>query len=336
MAPILERHRAGGKVAPDCSRFARMPILIANRPFANEMPVTTPRSTRIVLVCGLLVLALQAGRPAVARAGQSAVAAPGGASAAAAVPAPRVRAAAAIVYDTSNGEILWESNAQNQRSIASITKLMTAVVFLEESPDLSEVVDVVGGDVRGASTTHLRTGNAVTKSDLLHLTLIASDNAAARALARTSDGGIEAFIDRMNAKAAELGLTSTQYADPSGLDPGNVSSAYDMARLITYVSGDPRLTEVMQKPTHAFQTGRAEVTVRSTNQLVRTGEVDVLAGKTGFIRRAGYCLATLLRLPDGSRQVAVVVLGARSNASRFSEARSLFDWFSSTADSLLE
>jgi len=300
------------------------------------MPVTSPRSTRFVLLSGLLVLVLQAGRPAVALAGQSAVAAPGGASAAAAIPEPRVRAAAAIVYDTGSGEILWESNSQDQRSIASITKLMTAVVFLEESPDLTEVVDVVRSDVRGASTTHLRAGYSVSKGDLLHLTLIASDNAAARILARTSDRGADPFIERMNTKAAELGLTSTQYADPSGLDPGNVSSAYDMARLITYVSGDPRLTEVMQKPTYVFWTGRTEITVRSTNRLVRTGEVDVLAGKTGFIRRAGYCLATLLRLPDGSRQVAVVVLGARSNASRFSEARTLFDWFSRTADSLLE
>jgi D-alanyl-D-alanine endopeptidase (penicillin-binding protein 7) len=313
-----------------------MPILITKRYFANEMPVTSPRSTRFVLVSALLVLALQAGRPAVAMAGQAAVAAAGGASAAAVVPAPRVRAAAAIVYDTSNGEILWESNSQDQRSIASITKLMTAVVFLEESPDLSDVIDVARSDVSRASTTHLRAGYAVTKNDLLHLTLIASDNAAARALARTSDAGAEAFIDRMNAKAAELGLTSTQYADPSGLDPGNVSSAYDMARLITYVSGDPRLTEVMQKPTYTLRAGRAEISVRSTNQLVRTGGVDVLAGKTGFIRRAGYCLVTLLRLPDGSRQVAVVVLGAGSNASRFSEARTLFDWFSRTTGPLLE
>ena len=249
---------------------------------------------------------------------------------------PDLRAEAAIIYDPATNEVLWEENSQTQRSIASITKVMTATVFLENDPDLSQKVTIARSDVLRASTTFLRANDQVTTGDLLHLLLIASDNAASRALGRASPHGLPGFIKRMNEKAAELGLTSTQYADPSGLDPGNVSSAYDMARLITYVSGDPRLTEVMQKPTHAFQTGRAEVTVRSTNQLVRTGEVDVLAGKTGFIRRAGYCLATLLRLPDGSRQVAVVVLGARSNASRFSEARSLFDWFSSTADSLLE
>jgi D-alanyl-D-alanine endopeptidase (penicillin-binding protein 7) len=313
-----------------------MPILIAMPLPARTTPASARRFLRSVCLCGAAVLALQASLPPGARAGQAPVAAPGGVSAAAGIPAPRVRAAAAIVYDTGNGQVLWESNSQDQRSIASITKLMTAVVFLEELPDLDEVVAVERIDMRRASTTHLRAGYTVTKGDLLHLTLIASDNAAARVLARTSDGGPETFIERMNAKAAELGLTSTQYADPSGLDPGNVSSAYDMARLITYISGDPRLTEVMRKPTHTLRAGRAEITVRSTNQFVRTGEMDVLAGKTGFIRRAGYCLAALLQMPHGGPQVAVVVLGAGSNAGRFAEVRNLFDWVAETAGSLLE
>ena len=156
---------------------------------------------------------------------------------------PDVRAEAAIIYNSATGEVLWESNSQDQRSIASITKVMTAVVFLEDSPDLSEEVVVEASDVRAASTTYIRKGYRVTKGDLLHLTLIASDNAAARALARVSSRGSEAFIDRMNSKAAELGLTSTSYADPSGLLSANVSSAYDMAKLITYVSGDERIAE---------------------------------------------------------------------------------------------
>jgi len=101
---------------------------------------------------------------------------------------PDVRAEAAIIYDSATGNVLWETNSNNQRSIASITKVMTAVVFLENSPDLSEQVVVDRSDVRAASTTYLRAGYTVTKGDLLHLTLIASDNAAARALARVSTG----------------------------------------------------------------------------------------------------------------------------------------------------
>jgi D-alanyl-D-alanine endopeptidase (penicillin-binding protein 7) len=248
---------------------------------------------------------------------------------------PDVRAEAAIIYDSETGEVLWESNAQDQRSIASITKVMTAVVFMEDSPDLSEEVVVQSSDVRAASTTFLRTGYRVTKGDLLHLTLMASDNAAARVLARTSSYGSEAFIERMNTKAAELGLTSTSYADPSGLLAANVSSAYDMARLISYVSGDERIASVMQKQTYAVTAGRRVINIHSTNQLVMNGDVEVKAGKTGFITKAGYCLATLLRLPQGGPQVAVVVLGAKSNAGRFWETRHLLNWFAGKAESLL-
>jgi D-alanyl-D-alanine endopeptidase (penicillin-binding protein 7) len=248
---------------------------------------------------------------------------------------PDVRAEAAIIYDSATGEVLWESNSQNQRSIASITKVMTAVVFMEDSPDLSEEVIIQPVDVRAASTTYIRAGYRVTKRDLLHLTLMASDNAAARALARISSHGSKAFIERMNSKAAELGLTSTSYADPSGLLWANVSSAYDMARLISYVSQDERIASVMRTQTYSVTAGRRVINIHSTNQLVMNGDVDVQAGKTGFIRNAGYCLATLLRLPQGGPQVAVVVLGAKSNAGRFWETRHLFNWFSSKAEDLL-
>jgi D-alanyl-D-alanine endopeptidase (penicillin-binding protein 7) len=248
---------------------------------------------------------------------------------------PDVRAEAAIIYDSETGQVLWESNSQNQRSIASITKVMTAVVFMEDSPDLSEEVVVQPVDVRAASTTYIRAGYRVTKGDLLHLTLIASDNAAARALARISSHGSEAFIERMNSKAAELGLTSTSYADPSGLLSANVSSAYDMAKLITYVSHDERIASIMRTQTYAVTAGRRVINIHSTNQLVMKGDVDVQAGKTGFITKAGYCLATLLRLPQGGPQVAVVVLGAKSNAGRFWETRHLLNWLASKAEDLL-
>ena len=251
------------------------------------------------------------------------------------VEVPDVRAEAAIIYNPENGQILWESNSQNQRSIASITKVMTALVFLEDEPDLERTVVVDRNDMRGASTTHLKTGYTVTANDLLHLTLIASDNAAARALARISHGGSAPFIARMNEKAQELGLTNTKYVDSSGLLAANVSSAYDMARLIAHVSTDDRIGGVMRKQGYSLVVGRRTIDVRSTNQLVLDGgNMDVQAGKTGFISKAGYCLATLLRLPEGGPKVAVVVLGAKSNAGRFWETRHLFNWMTSKASEL--
>lgn len=248
---------------------------------------------------------------------------------------PDLRAAAGIIYNPETGEVLWESNSQNVRSIASITKVMTATVFLENSPDLTQEVVITRPDVTRASTTYLRAGNRITTGNLLHLLLIASDNAAARALARVSPLGSEGFIDRMNEKADELGLDQTYYEDPSGLLATNVSSAYDMARLISYVAKDERISSIMQKATYSIPMGRSAINIRSTNQLVRNGDVDVLGGKTGFISKAGYCLATLLRLPQGGPQVAVVVLGARSNAGRFWETRHLFNWFAGKAQDLL-
>lgn len=248
---------------------------------------------------------------------------------------PDVRAAAAIIYNPDTGKVLWEENSQNQRSIASITKVMTATVVLENEPDLTEEVIINSTDVRGANTTYLRTNERVTVDSLLHLLLIASDNAAARALARTSDYGTTGFVARMNETAAELGLENTHYADPSGLNAANVSSAYDMARLIAYASGDERIASIMRTSEYTVRTSRRAVTIHSTNQLVRSGDVDVRAGKTGFITKAGYCLATLLRLPQGNQQVAVVILGARSNAGRFMETRHLFNWLSAKAQELL-
>jgi D-alanyl-D-alanine endopeptidase (penicillin-binding protein 7) len=248
---------------------------------------------------------------------------------------PDVRAAAAIIYDPETNEVLWEENSQSQRSIASITKVMTATVFLENDPDVTQPVTIVRSDVFQASTTHLRLNDRVTVDDLLHLLLIASDNAAARALARVSPYGTDGFIRRMNEKAAELGLQSTSYADPSGLLSDNVSSAFDMARLITNASGDDRIGSIMRLQEFTIYTASHRVvTFHSTNHLLGRSGLDVRAAKTGFIGKAGYCLATLLRLPNDGHQVAVVVLGARSNAGRFMETQNLFSWLSAKASTI--
>ena len=253
---------------------------------------------------------------------------------------PELRAAAAIIYDPATGKVLYEENSQDERSIASITKVMTAIVFLETANDLNEEVQIVRSDTLRASTTYLRTNDRVRLSDLLHLLLIPSDNAAARALARLSPLGYEGFIARMNQKADDLGLNHTAYTDPSGLYADNISSAYDMARLISFAAEDDRIGPIMRTPEYSFRTvpaarrpGRV-VTVRSTNQILRNGDMDVLGGKTGFISKAGYCLATLLKMPSGGPSLAVVVLGATSNLGRFWETRHLMTWLSERTGSL--
>ena len=251
----------------------------------------------------------------------------------AAVPVPRVRAQAAIILDPATGETLWERNSHDVRSIASITKVITVMLFLEQQPDLSRQVVISRRDVRRASTTYLSRGERVTLRDLVHLALVASDNAAARVLARVSPWGTKRFIGRMNAMAAELGLRQTRFTDPSGLDKGNVSSAYEVARLIAEASERPQVSEIMRKRSYQIHTSRRARTVRSTNKLLGS-QVDVMAGKTGYIDLAGYCLATLVQLDD-ERAVSIVVLGARSNSGRFAEARMLATWLSTQASVLL-
>lgn len=249
---------------------------------------------------------------------------------------PDVRAEAAIIYNPETGEVLWENHSKDQRSMASITKVMTALVFLESETPLSTPVKVQRSDVLAASTTYLRNGFELPAEDLLNLLLVGSDNAAARALARSSNIGYENFIRRMNEKAKELGLESTSYVEPSGLSSDNVSSAYDLARLIAYAAADERIGSIMRKTSFTTQVGRRTISANSTNQIVRSGDIDVVGGKTGFIGRSGYCLATLLRLPQSGQQVAFVVLGAKSNASRFWETRHLFNWMTTRTKALLE
>ena len=275
-----------------------------------------------MVVAALVLGCITAALPAPLSAGAPPPAAEPAASAQG-VPSPRVRAAAAIVLDPLTGDALWELNAREPRPIASITKVMTAMLFLGQEPDLSRDVVISRRDVRRASTTYLRPGERVSLRDLVHLALVASDNVAARVLARASRWGTKRFISRMNAMAAELGLEQTRFTDPSGLHEGNVSSAHDVSRLIAAAGREPEIARIMRKRSHRISTSRQSRVVRNTNRLLDSRS-DVVGGKTGYINEAGYCLATLIRV--GDRAVSVVVLGARSNAGRFRETGRLVDW----------
>ncbi len=239
---------------------------------------------------------------------------------------PRIRARAAMIYNPTTHEILWESNGFERRSIASITKVMTALVFLEQRPDLDGDVVISRRDVRHASTTYLRRGEVVSLYNLLHLALVASDNVAARALARVSPWGTAGFVEQMNGMAAALGLRGTAFTDPSGLDSGNVSTAYDVSRLIAHATRRPVISTIMRKQVHRLRTSRRRLTVRNTNRLLR-GRLLVHGGKTGYIDASGYCLATVVKLPDHD-PLSLVVLGAGSLERRFSEVRRLATWVS--------
>src|SRR5260221_3541395 len=202
---------------------------------------------------------------------------------------PDIRAAAAIVFNPVTGQVLYEENSQDKRSIASITKVMTALVYLEDNPDLNTEVTIQPSDVFAASTTYLKANDRITASELLHLLLIPSDNGAARALARTSHGGTAAFVERMNEKAIELGLQNTSFADPSGLNANNVSSAFDLSHLITVAASDERIASIMRTPTYTVATSRRMIPIHSTNHIVMNGDVDVMAGETGLITQSGRC-----------------------------------------------
>ena len=249
---------------------------------------------------------------------------------------PRVRARAAMVYNPRTHEVLWERNGYRPRPIASITKVMTVLLFLEQEPDLSRDVVVSRRDVRRASTTYLRRGERILLRELVHLALVGSDNAAARVLARVSPWGTRGFVQQMNRRAAELGLTGTTFADPSGLNKDNVSTPYDVSRLITHASEHPRMSEIMQKRTHRLHTSRQTRNVRNTNRLL-LGKLEVLAGKTGYIDAAGYCLATFVKIPGvpEGEPLAVVVLGVGSSSGRFRDVTRLVDWVSDEGRSLL-
>ena len=247
--------------------------------------------------------------------------------------APRIRAQAAMIYNPATHEILWERGGHTRRPIASITKVMTALVFLEQDQDLSRDVVISRRDVRRASTTYLRRGERIQLGDLLHLALVGSDNAAARVLARVSPWGTQGFVEQMNQKASELGLRSTSFADPSGLNKNNLSTPYDLSRLISHATEQSQISTIMRKELYRLRTSRRRITVRNTNRLLQ-GRLDVIGGKTGYIDASGYCLAAVVNVPDAG-PLSVVVLGAGSNARRFSEVRQLAEWVSDEGRSLI-
>ncbi|MGH7730909.1 MAG: D-alanyl-D-alanine carboxypeptidase family protein, partial [Candidatus Eiseniibacteriota bacterium] len=227
----------------------------------------------------------------------------------------------AIVLDPATGAVLYEKNAGTSAPCASLTKLMTALVFLEQRPDFTRTVGVTDSELRGGGHTQLRRGEQVRLGDLLHMSLMCSDNVATRVLVRESGLPNEDFLARMNRKAVELGLARTRFVESTGLDERNVSTAADMARLLRAASENPIIHEISTRRGYDFiglsSRNRARAHhISNTNRLLY-GRYEIRAGKTGFISESGYCLATWIRTDQ--RDMIAVVMGAPTNATRFAD-----------------
>jgi serine-type D-Ala-D-Ala endopeptidase (penicillin-binding protein 7) len=222
----------------------------------------------------------------------------------------------AVVLDPATGELLYEKDAGRTVPIASLSKLMTVLVFLEQDPDLSRMVEVTRAELSGAGRTQLLVRERVALGDLLHMSLMCSDNAATRVMVRESGLASEDFLARMNRRGVELGLARTRFVEFTGLDERNVASAADCARLLHAAARDHRIQDIMTKRTHYFRSATRYHSLVNTNRLLY-GRYEIRAGKTGFIDEAGYCLATWIHTQG--RDMIAVVLGAPTAATRFAD-----------------
>ncbi len=240
--------------------------------------------------------------------------------------APALRSGFALVRDDTTGEILMSKNGTTSVPIASISKLMTALVTLDAALDLAEPIEIADSDVRATAPNRsaLAPGMILTRDDVLHLALMASDNRAAVALGRTYPGGMSAFVAAMNAKARALDMLGSHFAEPSGLSQENVSSAEDLARLIGAANAHDLIGRYSTDRSHTVTLRGRPVTFRSTNALVRAGDADITVQKTGFTRAAGQCLVMMLN--GSARKFTVVLLDALGRYDPVLDAAALRRW----------
>jgi serine-type D-Ala-D-Ala endopeptidase (penicillin-binding protein 7) len=237
----------------------------------------------------------------------------------------KITAEAAAVMDKSTGTILWQKNADQIRSLASITKLMTALVFLENNPGWNtEITMEIKDEANGGSPDIFR-GEVVTVRNLFYTALISSDNNSANALVRSTGLSKERFLDLMNKKAKDLGLANTQFVDVTGLADNNVSTALEIIGLAKTAFAIEEIREATTHRTYSFQaiSGKPHK-IHSTNYLL-SSYLDISAGKTGYINSAGYCLVAEIDGHDGI-EIISVVLGSTTNADRFQDLKALSTW----------
>ncbi|MGE5128657.1 MAG: D-alanyl-D-alanine endopeptidase [Sphingomonadaceae bacterium] len=242
-----------------------------------------------------------------------------------------LRSSVALVQDADSGETILSKNSDQVAPIASITKLMTAMVILDRGLDLNDEIVVSREDIDHLKGTHsrLRVGTRLTRRELLLLALMASENRAAAALGRTYPGGTEEFVAAMNRKARALGMHETHYVDPTGLDSGNVSSAEDLARLVKAADDYPLIREFTTTERAVVRTRGQKLAFVNTNRLVRNPRWDIYLSKTGYISEAGRCL--VMRVRVASKDLIVVLLDSWGKYSRFGDANRIRKWLETSA-----
>jgi D-alanyl-D-alanine endopeptidase (penicillin-binding protein 7) len=239
---------------------------------------------------------------------------------------PDVRSASVLVLDDSDSSVIYARNEKAVTPIASITKLMTALVVLDGKQPLDERIEIRKGDVwKGKGWfSRLPVGAKLTRGDLLHLALMSSENRAAHVLGRNYPGGLATFVRTMNLKAKALGMTNTRFVDASGLSAQNVSTARDLARLIAAAARNPDIRAYSTSPRHSVRVGRQTLTFGNTNSLVSNPLWHVAVQKTGFLNEAGHCL--VMQATVDERPVTFILLNSFGKYTRVADAKRIREW----------
>lgn len=241
-----------------------------------------------------------------------------------------LKSSVVLVVDQDTKEILFRKNEFAVLPIASITKLMTGLLVIEAKLSMEEAITITQADVdtEKGSSSRLNVGATLTRGELLHLALMASENRAAHALGRTYPGGIRTFVDMMNFRAKSLGMSDTAYVEPTGLSSRNQSSARDLATLVGFAYGDPTLRELSTSTGHQVAVGRRTLQYNNTNRLVKNPAWDIGLQKTGYISEAGQCL--VMQAKVAGRKLIMVFLDSKGKLSRTADAERVKRWVEST------
>ena len=239
-----------------------------------------------------------------------------------------LKSSVALVLDSDTNEVLFSKNSQAVLPIASLTKLMTAVVVTEAKLPLNEAITVTQDDIdtEKFSRSRLKVGTTLSREEMLHLALMSSENRAAHALGRSYPGGLEAFVAAMNAKALELGMRDTHYVEPTGLSSRNQSSARDLATLVQAAQEHAIIREFSTSPEYQVELGNRPAQFRTTNALVRSPAWDIVLQKTGYITEAGRCLVMQAKM--AGRRLTMVFLDSAGKYSRIGDAERVRRWVS--------
>lgn len=242
-----------------------------------------------------------------------------------------VRSSSALVVDVKTGKTLYQKNATKVRPIASLTKLMTALVVLDAKQNLNQTITVDKNDLDRVKHTHsrIRMGTKVTRRDALHLALMSSENRMASALARHYPGGRSAFVRAMNNKARQLGMRNTHFYDSTGLSTRNVSTAQDLGKLAAAAYRQPLIRQFTQDENREmrFSAPAYSLMFNNTNPLVKNPDWDVRLSKTGFTDEAGRCL--VMRAKPDSRELAIVLLNSVGKLTPVGDANRIRKWLKS-------